>query len=115
MNQQRVVIYNRRRAALRGERLRGELMEYIADMCIEWYEIHHENKEYDLVMNAIRANLLCEPKITAEEFASIKENDFVDKILKSAEEFYDRKEEMLGTEFMSRLEQVAVLQTIDDK
>ena len=115
MNQQRVVIYNRRRAALRGERLRGEILEYVSDMAIEWYEVHQPNNEYDLFMNAARANLLCEPKITKEEFKIISEKDFLKKVLEAAEEFYDRKEEMLGTEFMSRLEQVAVLQTIDDK
>jgi preprotein translocase subunit SecA len=30
-------------------------------------------------------------------------------------EFYQKKEEMLGSEFMARLEQVAILQTIDEK
>ena len=48
MNQQRVVIYNRRRAALRGERLRGEILEYVSDMSIEWLEAHQENDEYNL-------------------------------------------------------------------
>jgi len=66
-------------------------------------------------MNQVRANLLCEPKITPDEFNNIKEDDFIKKIIESAEEFYNRKEEMLGSEFMARLEQVAVLQTIDDK
>ncbi|MDR0927661.1 MAG: preprotein translocase subunit SecA [Ignavibacteria bacterium] len=115
MNQQRTVIYNRRKSALRGERLRGELMEYIIDMATEWYETMQPNNEYDQFMNAARATLLCEPDITATDFKSIKQDEFVKKVLKSAEEFYDRKEEMLGSEFMSRLEQVAVLQTIDDK
>jgi preprotein translocase subunit SecA len=115
MNQQRVVIYNRRRSALRGERLRGEILEYVSDMAVEWFEVHQPNDEYDLFMNAARANLLCEPKITKEEFKTIKEDEFLEKVLDAAEKFYDRKEEMLGTEFMSRLEQVAVLQTIDDK
>jgi len=115
MNQQRLVIYNRRKAALRGERLRGEILEYVSDMALEWLEIHQENDEYDLFMNAVRSNILCEPKITKEEFKDIKEKDFLERVLKAAEEFYDRKEEMYGTEFMARLEQVAVLQTIDDK
>jgi preprotein translocase subunit SecA len=115
MNQQREVIYNRRRAALRGERLRGEILEYVSDMAMEWFEVHQPNDEYNLFLNAMRTNLLCEPKITKEEFKTIKEDEFLDKVLISAEEFYDRKEEILGTEFISRLEQVAVLQTIDDK
>jgi preprotein translocase subunit SecA len=115
MNQQREVIYNRRRAALRGERLRGELLEYIEDMASEWYETLQPNKEYSQFMNSVRASLLCEPKISEQEFATIKEDEFLQKVLEAAEEFYDRKEEMLGSDFMSRLEQVAVLQTIDDK
>ena len=115
MNQQRVVIYNRRKAALRGERLRGEILEYVSDMAFEWFEMYQPNDEYDLFMNAARANLLCEPNITKEQFKTIKQKEFLNKVVKAAEEFYDRKEEMLGTEFMARLEQVAVLQTIDDK
>ena len=115
MNQQREVIYNRRRAALRGERLRGELLEYVEDMAAEWYEIHQQNDEYAQFMNAARASLLCEPNVTAAEFKTINQDDFVKRVLDSASKFYDRKEEMLGSEFMSRLEQVAVLQTIDDK
>jgi len=115
MNQQREVIYNRRRAALRGERLRGELLEYIEDMAAEWYEIHQPNNEYSQFMNSVRASLLCEPNITVEEFETIKQEEFIERVFASASEFYDRKEEMLGSEFMSRLEQVAVLQTIDDK
>jgi preprotein translocase subunit SecA len=115
MNQQREVIYNRRRAALRGERLRGELMEYIEDMASEWYQTLQPNNEYTPFINAVRSFLLCEPKITEAEFKTIKEDEFVIKVVESAEEFYDRKEEMLGSDFMARLEQVAVLQTIDDK
>lgn len=115
MNQQRTVIYNRRRSALRGERLRGELLEYTADLATEWFETMQPNDEYDKFMNQMRSMLLCEAKIDNKEFQTIKEDDFVKRVIDAATEFYDHKEEMLGSEFMARLEQVAVLQTIDDK
>ncbi len=115
MNQQREVIYNRRRAALRGERLRNELLEYIEDIAGEWYETLQPENEYEQFKYNMRSTLLCEPPITEEEFQTIKENDFIQKVLEAATEFYDKKEEMLGSEFTAKLEQIAILQTIDDK
>lgn len=115
MNQQREVIYNRRKAALRGERLRGEILEYVEDLAADWYEKFQPNNEYDQFVSSMRSNLLCEPNITQEEFKTIKENDFIKRVLETATEFYDKKEELLGTEFISKLEQIAILQTIDDK
>ena len=115
MNQQREVIYNRRKAALRGERLRGEILEYVEDLAADWYEKFQPNNEYDQFVSSMRSNLLCEPNITQEEFKTIKENDFIKRVLETATEFYDKKEDLLGTEFISKLEQIAILQTIDDK
>jgi preprotein translocase subunit SecA len=43
------------------------------------------------------------------------EEDFVEEIMKAAEEFYTKKEEMTSVEFMKQLEKVAALRTIDDK
>ncbi len=115
MNQQREVIYNRRRQALRGERLKGEIFEFVEDTAFEWVENYKEELDLKGLQDTVRANLLCEIKITADEFDKLKTDDIVAKIISSAEEFYKRKEEMLGKEFMAKLERVAVLQTIDDK
>jgi preprotein translocase subunit SecA len=115
MNQQREVIYNRRKAALRGERLKGELFDYIDEMASEWFQTYQPNNEFDEFMNDVRTTLLCEPNITREEFKTISEEAVVQRVVEAAEMFYTRKEEMIGTEFLSKLERVAVLQTIDDK
>ena len=115
MNQQREVIYSRRRHALRGERLKGELFEYIEESIYEWYEQYHEDKDLSGFKNAVRANLLCEPKISQKDFEQSKAEEIVNKVIEAADEFYTRKEQMLGSEFMANLERVAVLQTIDDK
>ncbi len=115
MNQQREVIYTRRRAALRGERLKGELFDYIEDMAEEWTEQFLNDNNLDGLKKEVRKLLLCEPEIEQSEFGSMKPEEVIQKIIAAAREFYDRKEEMTGTEFMSKLEMVAVLQTIDDK
>src|SRR3989339_240381 len=115
MNQQREVIYNRRRAALRGERLKGELFSYIEELAELWFEEFHPENDIDGLKRTVRTTLLCDLNISADDFESMKADDCVDKILESADKFYKRKEETLGSEFMSHLERVAVLQTIDDK
>ncbi len=116
MNQQRDIIYNRRRHALKGERLKGELFEYIEEMCEAWFlEYHGEKPKYKQMLDEVRSSLLIEVNISEDEFKNINLNDFTEKILQSAKEFYDRKESTLGEEFIRQLEKVAVLQTIDDK
>lgn len=115
MNQQREVIYNRRRSALRGDRLKGELFEYVEDLAIDFFDQYHPDLDFEGLRNAVRANLLSEIDISEDEFRTIKRDDCVDRIIKTAQAFYNRKEELLGPEFMARLEQVAILQTIDEK
>ena len=115
MNQQREVIYTRRHTALRGERLKGELFEYIEEMCADWYTNYHEQGDLVGLQNYIRAFLLCELEITNEEFSKLKPDEFTRLILDTANEFYMRKEEMLGSEFMGMLEKIAFLETIDEK
>jgi preprotein translocase subunit SecA len=115
MNQQREVIYTRRRAALRGERLKGEIFEYIEDIAANLIDEFKPEKRVKELKDAIRANLLCEVYITDKDLDNSNDNELIERIVKEAKEFYIRKEKMLGIEFMSRLERVAVLQTIDDK
>jgi preprotein translocase subunit SecA len=115
MNQQREVIYTRRKAALRGDRLKCELFEYIEELAEEWYEEFHPSNDLQGLKNKIRAVLLCEVQIKEDEFIEMKMEDCVQSIISSAEEFYSRKEQMLGKEYIMQLEKYAVLQTIDDK
>ncbi len=115
MNQQREVIYDRRRHALMGERMRGDFFEYINEMSEDWYDQFHGENDTDGFKNAVRTTLLCEPDITEQDFSSLKKEDVVQRVVDAATDFYDRKETMLGNEFMGALERVATLQTIDDR
>ncbi|ROL56745.1 preprotein translocase subunit SecA [Bacteroidetes/Chlorobi group bacterium Naka2016] len=115
MNQQREVIYARRRNALTGERLRPEIFEYIEDLAYDWYDEFHPDLKVEEFKNVVRSTLLCELNLTKEEFESLKKEEVIQKVLDAAKEFYDRKEQFLGTEFMAQLERIATLQIIDDK
>jgi preprotein translocase subunit SecA len=115
MNQQREVIYTRRKSALRGDRLRGELFDYLEDIASDYYEEFKSELDVTSFKNQIRANFLCEFNLTKEEYDSSNKNEVISRIVDAAKEFYLRKEDLLGSEYMARVERVAVLQTIDDK
>jgi len=116
MNKQREVVYKRRAYALRGERLRGEIFEYLEEIAEDWYaQLMESPDEITLVVNEIRSSLLIDPKLTKEKAQDMTQQEFVDYVLEESKKFYDRKEEMLGMDFMRQLEKVAVLQTIDEK
>ncbi|MDW8272087.1 MAG: preprotein translocase subunit SecA [Bacteroidota bacterium] len=119
MNQQREVIYDRRRHALRGERMRSEIFAALEELAGFWYdETHGDSEETDnleALKNHVRTTLLCELPITAEEFRSMSRQECIRRIVEVASEFYRRKEEMLGADFMAQLERYAVLTAIDEK
>lgn len=116
MNKQREVIYKRRAYALRGERLRGEIFDYLDELTEDWYaRLTQEPDAYKLVNNEIRTSLLIDLKLTEDKAKDLTEDEFKELVFTEAKKFYDRKEEMLGIDFMRQLEKVAVLQTIDEK
>ena len=115
MNQQREVIYSKRRQALEGERLKGEVFQYLEEFVDDLLEQHYENAEINAIHDALLQNLLVDFKINPDTYESIGREGLKEKILQAAKEFYKRKEEMLGAELMARLERYAVLSVIDEK
>ena len=113
MNQQREVIYTRRRYALNGERLRGEILEYVEDLASDWYEDYAKNGDLEGLLNETRSILLAIPNIKAEELSEMSQSNFEETIIALAEEVYTRKEELLDATFMKALERQAFIATID--
>lgn len=115
MNQQREVIYSKRRQALEGERLKGEVFEYLDEYVDDLLDKHFDNAELDAIHDALLQNLLVDFKINPDTFESLGKEGLKEKIIEAAKDFYKRKEDMLGHELMARLERYAVLSVIDEK
>lgn len=115
MNQQREVIYDRRRHALMGERLKGDLFEYATEMAQDWYEEFHKERDLDGLKNAVRTTLLCEADISEGQFDTMRQEEVTDKIVAAAMAFFERKEGLLGSQFMAAIERWSALRTIDDR
>jgi len=115
MNSQREVIYSRRKKALQGDRLKSELLGLMEEMIDEIVEKNFEEVNVIAIREQLLQSLLVDIKLEPEEFESLGETGVKKRIIDAANEFYKRKEEMLGSELMARLERYAVLSVLDHK
>jgi preprotein translocase subunit SecA len=69
----------------------------------------------DLIKEEMMYRLLVDVKIDPAEFEKLGKDGLKNKLFDAAKEFYRRKEEMLSSELMARLERYAMLSVIDQK
>jgi preprotein translocase subunit SecA len=115
MNQQREVIYTRRSRALKGDRLKGEILDLLDDYVAGAVDRHFEEGDVAGLREELMQHLLVDITISAEEFEPLGKDGIKERIVAAAKEFYQKKEEMISSELMARLERYAVLSVIDHK
>ena len=115
MNQQREVIYARRRHALLGEHLRDDIFDMMRDAIDKLVEVYYPEGDIEGLRNEVRARFLVDLSLTPEQFQSLGNKGVADEIIRVTQEFYRRKEEQIGPDLMSTLEKMAMLQVIDVK
>ncbi|MBU0559475.1 MAG: preprotein translocase subunit SecA [Bacteroidetes bacterium] len=115
MNQQREVIYVRRKQALEGERLREEVFEFLDEYVDTILEKYYEDALTDQIHDELLQHLLIDIKFDHDNWESLGRAGVKEIIMNAAADFYKRKEEMITTEVMARLERYAVLSVIDEK
>ena len=103
MNQQREVIYTRRKRALQGDRLKGEIFELLEDYVHEIVDVNFDDVLVDNIKEKILHNFLFEFPLEPVEFEKLGKEGIVNRIMDAAKTFYKKKEEMLGSELMARL------------
>ncbi|MHB8854067.1 MAG: preprotein translocase subunit SecA [Ignavibacteriaceae bacterium] len=115
MNQQREVIYTKRRHALEGDRLKGEIFDYLEGWVDEIVEENFEDVNADKIKEEVFRNTLVECPLEPVEFEKLGMEGIRDKIIEAAKSFYKKKEDMIGSDLMARLERYAMLSVIDHK
>ncbi len=115
MNSQREVIYERRREALYGQRLKDEIFEYLEEAINELTATYYHTGEMEKLQDEVRTRFMVDGQMTREEFAQIGEDGVAAQLIEEAISFYNRKEEQLGSENLASLERYASLRVIDDK
>ena len=115
MNQQREIVYARRRQALMGERLKDQILEMSETNIEKIVSKYFKDSNVDGLKEEIQKTFLIRLNLSPEEFQKHGEIGLISYIIKEVNAFYKRKEERYGSELMSRLERFAMLTVIDEK
>jgi len=111
MNQQREVIYKRRRMVLFGEDLKKEFFECLEvgleSLLIDWEEKGDEKKLAKQIMYRYIVN------IKPSELRGKSAPDIMECVANAAEKTYSAREKILGEEKMRDLEKMVMLSIID--
>ncbi len=115
MNQQREVVYEMRRQALMGERLKDEIFEMVEKSIENIIGKYKEDADVDGLKDEVQRTFLVNLDITPEEYQKLGDDGLKELIINETRDFYKRKEERYGTELMSQVERFAMISVIDEK
>tara|TARA_B100000927_G_C16475392_1_gene473158 strand:+ start:600 stop:3920 length:3321 start_codon:yes stop_codon:yes gene_type:complete len=96
MNQQREVIYKKRRNALNGERISIDVLNMIFDTCENIVEENFEIKDFENFKNDIGRLLAIESPVSENEFSSLSQEIIVEKVFKKCYESYQNKSNIIA-------------------
>lgn len=115
MNQQREVIYDRRRQALMGERVKDEIFDMASSYIENTVKKYFPDGDYEGLRDEIQRTFTVLMDITPDDFAKMGEKGLEDYIMKLVHDNYARKEEKYGIDLIAQIERFAMLTVIDDK
>ncbi len=113
LNQQREVIYSRRRNGLLKERLTSDILDLLQDYCDNVIKKHEKDFDVNSIEEQVMRELSIEFKPDRQAFEHDGVEATVQKLYNTALAFYRRKDEALPEETMRQIEKYAVLSVID--
>ncbi|WP_020404581.1 preprotein translocase subunit SecA [Gracilimonas tropica] len=96
LNNQRNVIYARRKHALSGEQLRTDILDMLDDLVEGMVEEHIAAGDYDGLHEAVIRNLAVDVDYDRESWFTMGERELTDHIVDKALENYRKKEERIA-------------------
>ena len=96
LNNQRNVVYARRKHALLGDQLRTDLLGMLESLTEEWVAEYVAMGDYQGLHSTLLRNLAVDVFFDEDEWRSMGEDELVDMIVRRALEVYKRKEDKIG-------------------
>ncbi|MFW6157262.1 MAG: preprotein translocase subunit SecA [Balneolaceae bacterium] len=96
LNNQREVIYARRKHALSGDQLRSDIYDMLDDLVENVVMEHYPQGEFDQLRDTILRLLAFDIDLEREELIKMGEDALIDYIIDKAFEVYQKKEEMIA-------------------
>lgn len=118
VNKHREVIYSERDKILRGADLKANILEMVSDHIKEQVNANF-NREYEQpdlrdLLSRIQAIFASPLEIKEDDLKKMNQGQITDVLISYARDFYDKKEEEIGSADMRLLERLIMLRIIDD-
>ncbi len=121
MNQQRDVIYDRRRYALEQRNISGQIREVMEETVNTFLEAHAPKEAHPEDWNLeglsvdLRNTFLQVPEVPTDNLPGLKRDELRERILRGVQETYARREQLIGPERLREIERMVYLGIIDEK
>ncbi len=96
LNNQREVIYKRRKHALAGDELRSDIYDMLVDLVERIVEQHYGQGEFEEMRDTVLRFLAVDIDLEPEEMAELGEDGLIEHTIDKAFEGYRQKEEMIS-------------------
>jgi len=121
MNQQREVIYDRRRHALEQHDISDQVEDARLEMVDSLFDLHTPAEDHtedwnlEALFRDLRNVFLQVPDVPVETLPELKREGMHDEVLKGVRETYERREHLIGADRMREIERMVYLGIVDEK
>ncbi len=96
LNNQRNVVYSRRKHALLGDQLQSDIFDMIEDLIVEIINEHYFQGNYEQIRDDVLRQLAVDIEIDRDKWGILGEDGMIDMILERAYEVYRKKEKLVS-------------------
>jgi len=107
LNAQRHVIYDRRMHALKGQRMRGELLDMLKQVIDGIVQAHPGEGQLEEMHEELLRTIALDFEMDRETFYKLGDDGVAEKIFDAAVEYYNRKRDALARPFLESMKNVA--------
>lgn len=106
LNNQRKVVYGRRRHALMGDRLSGDIYNMLYELIETIVGDHFRDAEYEAIQDKMIRMLAVDATVDREKWSALGEDGLVELLVNQSLEVYKNKTRMLSEPFLRILNQI---------
>lgn len=106
LNNQRKVVYARRRHALLGDRLSGDIYNMLYELIESIVEDHYRDAEYEAIQEKMLRMLATDAPIDREKWSGLGQDGLVEMLVNHCLEVYKNKTRILSEPFYRILKQI---------
>lgn len=106
LNNQRNVVYSRRRHALLGDQLQSDIFDMIEDLIVEVVEEHYLQGNYEQLRDDILRHLAVDLELDRDKWGMLGEDGMIDMVLERAYDVYRKKEKLVSEPLYRIVQQI---------